>query len=388
MQLDPHTLIELGLWQALVMATALLLAASREGPARTARGLLTWAVMLVLEAAAFAAIAAHAHLPDGVVAMPILAAAVVAGGALRGLAGRRRMDPVATATATIGWLLWLAVDMLARPPGWVLGLPVLAAAVLLLAARPLLRSLRQRSAHRRSMLVPLLLVLAHAALLGAVPSLRSADIGGGGLAVALAPALACVGFLLLQADAVRHAMARLARIDSLTGASNREALFQEAERLFASALRHGRSAALLRIEVDHFRRVNELIGQRGGDRLLRAIAAVMRDSLRTEDLLARLHGKAFVALLPDTLLRGARESAERLREAVAAMREPVDGRLMAATVSVGVTDMHPGDRNLDVLLERAESALAVARRGGCNRVAMYADDTADDNADGLPAAGP
>ncbi|MCA1989271.1 MAG: GGDEF domain-containing protein [Desulfarculus sp.] len=171
--------------------------------------------------------------------------------------------------------------------------------------------------------------------------------------------------LAIELTETRNELARLAATDPLTGALNRRSLFSRGGREFTRALRHGRSLAALAIDLDRFKQVNDTLGHAAGDRVLRATVQVCQQQLRTSDLLGRMGGDEFVALLPETGAEGARQVAERLRQAVD--RELIghqEGLLQTMSISVGLSVSHPDDASLDELLERADLALYQAKQAG------------------------
>lgn len=183
------------------------------------------------------------------------------------------------------------------------------------------------------------------------------------------PLLASVGFLLLYNEAAQSELARIARIDPLTRIANRRALAEHARRMIAEATRHGREFAVLLIDADHFKRINDQFGHAGGDSVLCTLVAHLQRALRASDVLGRLGGEEFVALLPDTGAAAALETAERVRAAIAAGTISVTGQPHPLTVSIGVSALRPGDTGLEDLLHRADHALYAAKRAGRNRVA-------------------
>ena len=167
-------------------------------------------------------------------------------------------------------------------------------------------------------------------------------------------------------------LARLSRHDALTGLLNRRAIDellvqeeQRARRLTGQAV--GR-VALLMIDIDHFKRLNDSLGHAVGDRALQHLAAVMSAQLRDIDYLARWGGEEFLALLPATTGDEALAIAERLCERVRSL--PLvhdDGRLLL-TASVGVADWRGPQDSMADLLRRADAALYDAKRSGRDRV--------------------
>lgn len=172
---------------------------------------------------------------------------------------------------------------------------------------------------------------------------------------------------------------RLATIDPLTGMMNRRAFTAAMGTELARATRHGLPLALLLLDVDHFKAVNDLRGHACGDRVLAAIGQLLGRELRVSDLAARWGGEEFVVALVSTSLDDGRRAAERLRERLAAL-EIVDdqGARIGVTASIGITALE-GTESMDVLVERADRAMYQAKHGGRNRVCALA---------GAPAAAP
>jgi diguanylate cyclase (GGDEF)-like protein len=174
------------------------------------------------------------------------------------------------------------------------------------------------------------------------------------------------GFLLMCKQRDDAQMQRLATIDSLTGALNRRAFFERAESARQLALRLRKPIALLMLDLDHFKQLNDGFGHACGDQALRLFADTARGVLRDHDLMGRLGGEEFALALPGTPLEGARQAAERLRialtEAVIACAPTY-----RMSVSIGLVMIEP-DEELTAALARADHALYAAKTGGRNRV--------------------
>jgi diguanylate cyclase (GGDEF)-like protein len=174
-------------------------------------------------------------------------------------------------------------------------------------------------------------------------------------------------------SALRHARDAAnvqAATDSLTGVSNRRHFVEESERIVALAHRHGRPCSVLLVDLDSFKGVNDTWGHAAGDALLRNVVAVCRRALRDSDVLGRIGGDEFAALLPETSAEMAVATAERLRLAVAEAGVPYEGRELHGAVSIGVAGL--GDRvvTVDDLLRQADTALYQAKNAGRNRVVL------------------
>lgn len=174
---------------------------------------------------------------------------------------------------------------------------------------------------------------------------------------------------ITEQKALEHELARQAHVDMLTGLSNRRHFFELAEKELARARRHHEPFAVLMLDVDNFKQVNDTYGHDVGDMVLRQMSEVCAGVLRGNDILARLGGEEFAILLPETVLAPALETAERLRLALAASAVQLgDGRKLHFTASIGVACLVSTDENIDAILKRADAALYSAKNAGRNRV--------------------
>ena len=175
-----------------------------------------------------------------------------------------------------------------------------------------------------------------------------------------------VGFLLMckQKDDVQ--MRRLATVDALTDTLNRRAFFERAEGARQLALRLRKPIALLMLDLDHFKQLNDNHGHACGDQALRLFAKTARGVLRDQDLMGRLGGEEFALALPGTTLEGACQAAERLRVAVTELSLDC-ASTYRMSVSIGVVMIDPNEA-LTAALARADHALYAAKTSGRNRV--------------------
>jgi len=170
-------------------------------------------------------------------------------------------------------------------------------------------------------------------------------------------------------DALLEANRRLARqalTDDLTALANRRHGAHQLEREIALCVRHGRVLALVRVDVDHFKAINDTHGHQAGDQVLAEVARRLAAAVRGGDELARWGGDEFVAILPGTDKAGALRAAERLRAAVAAAPVEAAGIELPVTVSVGWA--HWSGDTPDDLLARADRALYGAKGAGRDTV--------------------
>ncbi len=163
--------------------------------------------------------------------------------------------------------------------------------------------------------------------------------------------------------------------DPLTDLPNRGALVEALNRDLARARRYQRPCAVLFVDIDHFKAINDTYGHQNGDAVLRAFASVVHSGLRGTDTLGRWGGEEFMVVLPETDLAAATLLAERLRIAVAAHRFPAGGD-RHATCSIGVAAFPDDGAGRDELISAADRALYAAKRLGRNQVRTANESTA------------
>jgi diguanylate cyclase (GGDEF)-like protein len=169
-----------------------------------------------------------------------------------------------------------------------------------------------------------------------------------------------------------HRLAIQALSDELTRLPNRRALLALAEEALQRARRRGTPLALLMVDADHFKRINDEHGHATGDEVLRALAQRLSGSLRGGDRVGRLGGEEFVVLLPQADADLAQAIAERMRAAVAQAPLPTAAGPLAVTVSIGLAQLGPQAASVGALLAAADAALYQAKSAGRNRVAVAA----------------
>ncbi|KQQ18594.1 Diguanylate cyclase [Methylorubrum extorquens] len=170
-----------------------------------------------------------------------------------------------------------------------------------------------------------------------------------------------------------HAMQVLADTDALTGLLNRRAFLPLANDAMSYFMRYRRSICVLMIDIDHFKRVNDLYGHAAGDEVIRQVGRIIRDAIRTTDKVARFGGEEFVVLLRETDLQGAAIFAERIRQTVAGTVFEPEGQCLRATISIGMAGAEVTDDDIDHTIERADRALYAAKSGGRNCVRTFED---------------
>ena len=173
--------------------------------------------------------------------------------------------------------------------------------------------------------------------------------------------LVTISQVLMATDRMRLEFEHLANHDSLTDAFTRRHMNEAIQLELDRTVRHGRSIALLIMDLDHFKTVNDTYGHQTGDHVLMEFVATVKTTLRKPDQLGRFGGEEFIVLLPESNHESALRTAERIRQAVASSRQP------SCTVSIGVTVSLSGD-SINSLVARADAAMYRAKDLGRNRV--------------------
>jgi diguanylate cyclase (GGDEF)-like protein len=167
-----------------------------------------------------------------------------------------------------------------------------------------------------------------------------------------------------------HRLEEMAIRDELTGLYNRRHVLEELKAEFSRSVRFSLPLSCMEIDLDYFKDVNDRYGHQAGDRVLRQISELFQKSFRAPDILARIGGEEFLAVLPQTDPQGALAKAELLRDQVAQHLFTIDfGRTIRMTISIGVA-VYPDARihNVDHLVKMADDALYQSKRDGRNRV--------------------
>jgi diguanylate cyclase (GGDEF)-like protein len=176
-------------------------------------------------------------------------------------------------------------------------------------------------------------------------------------------------------DIANRELETLCVTDSLTKAYNRRYFFEHLGSELSRAERYGKPLACVLVDVDHFKQVNDRHGHLVGDRVLVRIAEILRDNIRSADVVARFGGEEFVILLPET---GANEAAaliDRIRQEIERERFPAtENGTLSVTVSAGVAEYEPvaSVREPDALLRETDEALYRAKEAGRNRIELAA----------------
>ena len=166
-------------------------------------------------------------------------------------------------------------------------------------------------------------------------------------------------------------MQAMATRDALTGLLNRGFMSMQFQREYDRARRYERPLALMMIDLDDFKKINDSHGHQVGDAVLEQVAQAVASRIRVHDIAARYGGEEFSVLLPETTLQGAAILADRMRKAIAGQEFIAPGRRLAVTVSVGVAELdYSSDTSFEALVHRADMALLHAKRHGKNRVSI------------------
>ena len=163
---------------------------------------------------------------------------------------------------------------------------------------------------------------------------------------------------------------QMASIDSLTGIANRRYFFELAEREFSRAKREGTPLAICMVDIDMFKTLNDRHGHVVGDRVLASIADCCASVLRDTDIIGRYGGEEFVIALPQADLETASAIAERLRYKVSILQLPMLEGSERLSVTVGISQVEPGETRLELALQRADAALYAGKARGRNCVVV------------------
>lgn len=169
----------------------------------------------------------------------------------------------------------------------------------------------------------------------------------------------------------RARMSHLARHDQLTGLFNRREFTRRFREEYGRARRYNRSFSVMMLDLDHFKRINDVHGHLAGDEVLGAVGELLRGSTRRADIPGRYGGEEFVVVLPETPLEEARQLAERIRRELSDTRfQGENGGSFTVTGSLGVAALLDEDSGHETLLKRVDRALYRAKKEGRDRVVV------------------
>jgi diguanylate cyclase (GGDEF)-like protein len=319
--------------------------------------------LLLVLVLAYAALA-HRSLPASATAAilggsAVFAAALVALHTLAPIPARGQWPMLGRCWAMAAYITWVIVH--AAPDRWPLAnlyhLVIIASAAALGA---------------RATLLNLALVAAALALIWSAT--EPAANAGPELSLILGP-MALIAYVTgrLTAD-IRSAIERirfLAETDELTRLYNLRAFMPLAERLHRQARRYARPYALVMVDSDNLKTVNDAHGHQTGNELLKLTTACIRRELRETDLAARYGGDEFILLLPETSAHGARELSERIRRSVADKGMELRGARIATSVSIGIAAFPDHGTDLRSIMNKADQAMYLSKKTGRNRVTVF-----------------
>ncbi|MFZ5827292.1 MAG: EAL domain-containing protein [Bacillota bacterium] len=173
---------------------------------------------------------------------------------------------------------------------------------------------------------------------------------------------------------VEGQLIHLANFDPLTNLYNRRRFQEELERQLVDSARYGTRGALLFIDLDQFKYINDSLGHQAGDRMLKSLATLLRNQLRESDAIARLGGDEFAVLLPHADGRQAEAVAQKLLEALRRHVELIDGRTVSITGSMGIALFPEHGRTAEQLLAYADMAMYQVKEVGRNSFTLYTPD--------------
>jgi len=161
-----------------------------------------------------------------------------------------------------------------------------------------------------------------------------------------------------------------ARTDTLTALRNRRSFNEEISRQFAQRQRQGITFSLIMIDVDHFKKFNDVYGHLAGDLVLRSVARTLTNTLRDMDIVCRYGGEEFAVICPGSTLTQAAAGAARVRAAIEAAEITLKEGIVRVTVSLGVAEVAEAEI-VDGLIKRADDALYAAKHAGRNQVQLH-----------------
>ena len=194
------------------------------------------------------------------------------------------------------------------------------------------------------------------------------------IACVASPALLFVALppvVVLQRSLLHKQLRAAARIDAKTGLLNVAAWQREAAIEIGKALRDGEPLALLLVDIDHFKRVNDTCGHLAGDQVLAGLSAALRLLVRETDIVGRFGGEEFVALLPRADVAEALVVAERVRARISELSVAVADKDVSVTVSIGMAMLGADGHDLFELIAAADLALYRAKESGRDRVCLF-----------------
>lgn len=176
-----------------------------------------------------------------------------------------------------------------------------------------------------------------------------------------------------QLQELKTQLEHSSRTDCLTGLSNRRDMYDKLKAELNRSQRHAKSLALMMMDFDHFKQINDTYGHEIGDRVLVEAARLVRENLRKEDCCCRWGGEEFLLLFPETDQEAALKISEKLRRLIAGLSINASGTQIRLTASLGVALHNPGE-TIDKFIKRADGALYQAKNEGRNRSILHTEE--------------
>ncbi|WP_206201948.1 diguanylate cyclase [Terasakiella sp. SH-1] len=164
---------------------------------------------------------------------------------------------------------------------------------------------------------------------------------------------------------------KLARIDPLTGLDNRLSFYEKANEIHKLACRHEHPYAVIMLDIDFFKKINDTYGHHNGDKALIALARTLQATARSTDIIGRIGGEEFVIVLPETAYERASTLAERIRQAISEIVLPIEDYEVTFTASLGISYHNNANESFQKAVEQADEALYQAKKQGRNRVEVF-----------------
>jgi two-component system, cell cycle response regulator len=161
---------------------------------------------------------------------------------------------------------------------------------------------------------------------------------------------------------------RMSIIDGLTGAYNKRYLLEALEKEIMRTRRHERPLSLLMLDIDHFKKINDVHGHLAGDYVLKELGRLVHGRIRRDEIFARYGGEEFAVVLPETSLDGCRQLAEGIRSRTEATEFAFQNEKISLTVSMGVAELSVNEKNTTDFIKLADERLYEAKRSGRNRI--------------------
>lgn len=381
MTLDPRTLLFCLILTNILAVLSLVIATSNGKGKQDGMG--KWAIAMFLETLTWALVSARGLIPDvfSIIAANGLKASSHALILMAICEFQRRSPPRWQLLVPVALTLLMALVFADDMRGRVLWGSLIYGFQMALIARALLTDLETRAGRAWQLLlggvaaIMLVLVLRAATALSGFEFSQPADAAAHPVQIIVFAAmmgsaiLGSIGFVLLVKERADREILHLAMTDSLTGVANRRSLMEQAEH--ALSRRNGLPLALLMIDVDHFKRINDAHGHPAGDEVLRKVTERMAGRLRGHDVLGRYGGEEFCVVAPDTDTAGALALAESLRQVIAATPLATERGTLSVSVSIGVA-LCPANatRKLKDMLAEADTMLYAAKQAGRDRVVI------------------